>query len=675
MTDQPPAALERRFRDVVAMFRHRVAATPEREALRFPTGGASGGVGRPGRGGARFETEGDTDVLTDLASVAAAHSAAPQGDGAAADDGGTRWESLTWAELGARVDAIAGGLLALDLAPALALGDCCGIVSSTRYEWIMADLAILCAGCATTTVYPSTLADECVYILADAGCRVLFAESRQQLAKISERRDELPALEYVVLFDGDAEPDDGDAEPDADWVLSLAALERRGREHLDAHPDALSEIGARIEPEQLATLIYTSGTTGPPKGVRLAHDCWAYTGEAMAALGMLDADDLQYLWLPLSHSFGKMLLSGQLAIGFASAVDGKTSRLLDNLVAVQPTFMAAAPRLLAKVQSRVLGGVAERGPIARWVFQWAIRCGGKVVALRQRDRSPGLLLRLGHRIAKRLVFSRLLARLGGRLRFLISGSAPLPLAVGEFFQAADMCIFEGYGLTESSAASVVNRPGAFRLGSVGKPMPGTDIAISPDDGEVLLRSPGVMRGYHGLDTHTDAALDRDGWLRTGDLGELDEDGFLYITGRKKDLIKTAGGKYVSPLRIEGHFKALCPVASHMVVHGDRRNFCSALVALDEEAICDWAIRHGLANKTYTELTAHRVVYNLVKQYIDQLNRGLASHERIKRFALLPRDLSVEDGELTPSHKVKRDHVERKYMHLLDALYQPAATPR
>ncbi|WP_428268872.1 AMP-dependent synthetase/ligase [Haliangium sp.] len=591
------------------MFYARVADMPEQEAFRFPEG---------------------------------------------PDDNET-WRSLTWRQTGDRVRAIAAGLLDLGVARE----DRCGIIASTRIEWILADLGILCAGAATTTVYPSTTTDECAYILADAACRVAFAEDDIQLSKLRAKRDELPELTHVILFDGDG---------DGDWVIGLDQLEERGRAYLDQHPKVLDEIAAAIEPEDLATLIYTSGTTGRPKGVRLVHDCWAYEGEAIAAVGLTGPEDLQYLWLPLAHSFGKVLTAGQIAIGHPTAVDGRIPRLIDNLAVVKPTFMAAAPRIFEKVHNRVVSGARAGGGLKYKIFRWAVDRGARVSALRQRGEEPRGLLGVQSRVAERLVFSKLKQRFGGRLRFFISGSAPLARDIAEFFHAADILILEGYGLTETSAASFVNRLDDYQFGTVGLPLPGTEVKLDPADGEILIRSPGVMRGYHNLPEQTAEVLDDDGWLRTGDIGELDDDGHLRITDRKKDLIKTSGGKYVAPQLIEGQFKAMCPVASQIVVHGDRRNYCSALITLDEEAITEWAVSNGLADKTYEELTRHRAVRALIQGYVDELNGHLASYETIKRFAILPRDLTVEEGELTPSLKVKRKAVEKRYQAELDALY-------
>jgi long-chain acyl-CoA synthetase len=569
---------------------------------------------------------------------------------------GDRWESLDWRQVGERARTIAAGLLALGVGPE----DRVAIAAATRLEWILADFGILCAGGATTTVYPATPGVDVAFILRDSGSSIVFAEDDDQIAKLRAHRAELPNLVRVVTFDGT---------PDGDWVIGLGELEALGRDHLTARPTAVDEAVATVEPESLATLIYTSGTTGRPKGVRLVQDNWTYEGKAIQALDLLTPDDLQYLWLPLSHSFGKVLLSAQLAIGFATAVDGRIPRLVDNLAVVRPTFMAGAPRVFEKVQHRVMAMAG--GGIKRRIFDWALKVGRRAAKLRRAGKQPSRLLKLQHAVADRLVFARLRGRFGGRLRFFVSGSAALSSEVAEFFHAAGVLVLEGYGLTETSAASFVNRPDHFRFGSVGQPLPGTQARIA-DDGEILVHGPGVMRGYHNLPETTAAALTDDGWFRTGDVGELDDEGFLRITDRIKDLIKTSGGKYVAPQRIEIAFKAVCPVASEIVVYGEGRPYCTALVALDGEAISGWAADNGVGQLPFPKLAAHDQVRALIAGYIQETNRRLPRWETIKRFAILRRELSVEEGDLTPSLKLKRRAVTAKHRDLLESLYDEAS---
>jgi len=569
---------------------------------------------------------------------------------------GAEWRRLTWREVKTQVAEIAAGLRTLGLEDEGRVG----IASSTRMEWVVADLGILCAGGATTTIYPSSTADECAFILDDSATHLVFAEDATQVAKLHAMRHALPGLRTIIAFD--PVPEEGD-------VISLDTLRARGREALTADPESFERRARAVKSDGLATLIYTSGTTGRPKGVELTHDCWVYEGEAVDSLGIIGPDDLQFLWLPLAHSFGKVLMATQLKVGFPTAIDGRVDKIVDNLAVIKPTFVAAVPRIFEKVHAKVVAG-ASHG-MKKKIFDWAFRVGGQVSALRQKGQEPTGMLAFKNGLARKLVFSKLHARFGGRLRFFVSGSAPLAKELGEFFHAAEVLILEGYGLTETSAASFVNRPSSFQFGTVGPPLPGTEVKLAPEDGEVLIKGRGVMRGYHNLPEATAETLTPDGWLRTGDIGML-EDGRLRITDRKKDLIKTSGGKYVAPQNLEARLKIHCPYVSQVLVHGNNRHFCSALIALDPEAIGGWAKDNDLAELDYVTLVQHERVRELIGGYVEEMNKELASFETLKRFAILPSDLSIESGDLTPSLKLKRKAVEQKYAPLLDQLY---ASPR
>jgi long-chain acyl-CoA synthetase len=372
----------------------------------------------------------------------------------------------------------------------------------------------------------------------------------------------------------------------------------------------------------------------------------------------------------MSHSFGKVLMAGHIASGSVTAVDGRIPKLVDNLAVVRPTIMAAVPRIFEKVYNRIIEKSKQGSPIKQKIFELAIETGKEVSRVRQQGREPHGLLAIKARIADKLVFEKIKQTFGGRVRYFISGSAPLSRDIAEFFHACGILILEGYGLTETSAASFVNRPSRFAFGTVGMPMPGTEVKLAPEDGEILIRSPGVMHGYHNLPDATAEALTPDGWLRTGDIGEVDRRGFLRITDRKKDLIKTSGGKYIAPQAIEGKLKATCPYVSQVIVHGDKRNYVTALVAVDEEAITKWAREQGIT-RPYAEVVQLPEVKELLAPYFDQLNKTLAKYETVKQFAILPRDLSVDEGELTPSLKVKRKVVEKKYAAMLDKMYEGA----
>ncbi|MFE6700020.1 AMP-dependent synthetase/ligase [Streptomyces sp. NPDC057718] len=616
--------IDNRPPSVASLFIDRVAATPDGEAYRYPVPSASG-----------------------------------QGP----DD----WKSLSWGQASERVYAIAAGLIALGVQPEERVA----LSSATRVEWILIDLGVMCAGAATTTIYPSTNAEESAFILADSESRILIAEDAEQLAKARETRAGLPDLAHVVVIDAaGVEPAEGDPEG---WIITLADLEARGNELLAKTPDAVTERVAAITADQLATLIYTSGTTGRPKGVRLPHDNWSYMAKATVATGLITAEDVQYLWLPLAHVFGKVLTSGQIEVGHVTAIDGRIDKIIENLPVVQPTYMAAVPRIFEKVYNGVASKARAGGGAKYKIFQWAAGVGREYAKVSQdnyrRTGKASVPFALGakHKVADTLVFSKIRDAFGGRLRACISGSAALAPDIGFFFAGAGVHILEGYGLTESSAASFVNPGEAYRTGTVGKPLPGTEVRIA-DDGEILLRGPGIMQGYHRLPEKTDEVLESDGWFHTGDIGELSADGYLRITDRKKDLIKTSGGKYVAPAEVEGQFKAVCPFVSNILVHGADRNFCTALIALDGPTILNWAAENGLEGKEYAEVVAAPQTVELIDGYVQRLNEGLQRWQTIKKFRLLPRDLDVEHGELTPSLKLKRPVVEREYQGLIDEMY-------
>jgi long-chain acyl-CoA synthetase len=371
----------------------------------------------------------------------------------------------------------------------------------------------------------------------------------------------------------------------------------------------------------------------------------------------------------MSHSFGKVLMAGHIGSGSVTAVDGRIPKLVENLAVVRPTIMAAVPRIFEKVYNKIVESSKQGHPIKLKIFEWAIATGREGSKVRQQGREPNGLLRIKLEIANRLVFEKIKQRFGGRVRYFISGSAPLSREIAEFFHACGILIIEGYGLTETSAASFVNRVNKYAFGTVGLPMPGTDVKLAPEDSEILVKSPGVMQGYHNLPEATAEALTPDGWLRTGDIGEVDPRGFLRITDRKKDLIKTSGGKYIAPQAIEGKLKAACPYISQVIVHGDKRNFVTALVTLDEEPMMKWARDKGLNGKSYGEVAQLPEIKALLAPYFDEVNKSLAKYETVKQFAILPKDLSVDEGELTPSLKVKRKVVEKKYAAMLDKMYE------
>jgi len=600
---------DKRFRSVVEMFQHRVAASADGDAM----------YGR--RGG--------------------------------------EWYTLKWREVGEQARRVACGLLALGVAKAQR----CAILSPTRPEWVTIDMGILSAGAATTTIYPSNTAEESAYIVNDSEAVVCFAENPEQAAKLASVRLEMPSLRQVVLIEGDPESIAGGA----GWVITLAELMERGAAWDAANPARADAVAAGVDSDDLATLIYTSGTTGKPKGVMLTHDNWVFEAEAIEKIALLHPEDKQFLFLPLAHSFAKVLEVAMIGIGTPTAIDGSIDELVDNVGATRPTVMAAVPRVFEKVYNRVVGGAKEAGGLKYKIFLWSLGVGRRASQLRQRGEEPGGLLAFQNRIADKLVFSKLKARFGGRIREFVSGGAPLSREIAEFFHAAGLLVLEGYGLTESSAASFVNRREKYKFGTVGLRLPGVEVEIA-EDGEILIGGRGVMRGYYKRPEDTAEALDPRGWLHTGDIGVLDEDGFLRITDRKKDIIVTAGGKNVAPQNVENMIKAASGFVSQVVMLGDQRPYCVALVTINEETVGKWAAEQGIAHTGYADLAARPEVHDLIWGEVDKVNARLASYETIKKIALLPADFSQETGELTPKMSIKRKVVQDRYRDLLEGMY-------
>lgn len=517
--DRRIAQTEKRLPTVAQMLVKRVADSPQREAFRYPVG-----------------------------------------------DG---WESVTWKQVNDRVMPIAAGLIALGIQP----GDRVALISSTRYEWVAVDYGVLSAGAATTTVYPSTIAPDVAFIVGNSGSRLVVAEDQSQVDKLIERRTDIPDVVKVVVIDGKG---------DGDWVISLGELEQLGRELLAESPDAVEERIKAGRADDLAAIIYTSGTTGNPKGVRLTNVAGTYVAAAVDALETVTPDDLNYVWLPLSHSFGKVMTSMPLVSGFTSVIDGRVPKLAENLNVLHPTFLCAVPRVLEKVKAGVQGAISEMTGMKKTMADWAIGVGLQVANARQAGKTPSPVLQVQYKLADKLVLSGIREKLGGRLRFVMTASAPLDRDVALWFDAIGIPVVEGYGLTESSAATILNRVDSYRFGTVGVPLPGTEMKIA-EDGEILLRGPGVMVGYHDLPEATAEVLDSDGWFKTGDIGEIDKDGYLRITDRKKDLFKTSQGKYVAPSAIAATFGGICPYVSELVVYGEGRPYAVALIALDPDS--------------------------------------------------------------------------------------------
>jgi long-chain acyl-CoA synthetase len=562
-----------------------------------------------------------------------------------------RWQDVPWTELARRVRDVSDGLAALGIRP----GDRVAVIGDTNLEWQLADLGILGAGAVTATIYQSNQPEECRYILEDSGARLVFCDSAAQVAKIREVRGRLPKLEGIVRAQGTAV--DG-------FERTLADLERLGQDWRKANPKGWEERVARIRPEDVATLIYTSGTTGNPKGVMLTHGNWAYQAAAIQEVRILGEDDVTLLFLPMAHSFAKVIQASWLATGHACAFVESLDKIMDNASEVRPTVMPAVPRIFEKAYNTVVAkGYAAPGLKGK-LFRLAMESFDAYADARANGKthsSFGLL------VGRKLVFPKLShalnERFGGRMRFFVSGGAPLAPKIAWFFDTLGFVILEGYGLSETSAGTFVNPPSNNRIGTVGPPVPGTEVRIA-EDGEILVKGPGVMKGYWNNPAATAEVL-KDGWLYTGDIGHLDAAGHLIITDRKKDIIVTAGGKNVAPQNLENELKT-DPLVSQVMVHGDKRKFLSALVTLNEEAARKWAADNGVA--AGAALHENPAVVARIQRSIDALNAKQASYATIKRFAIVPKDFTQETGELTPTLKVKRKVVTQKYQRILDSFY-------
>jgi long-chain acyl-CoA synthetase len=566
---------------------------------------------------------------------------------------GGAWIDVSWSELARRARDVSDGLAAVGVMP----GDRVAVIGETQLEWVLADMGILGAGAVTVTIYQSNLADECAFILKDSGARFIFCDTAQQAAKLQEVRTRLPELRGIVCAAGGGS--DG-------FQRGLEELEGLGAAWRKEHPAAHAARVAALGLEGTASIIYTSGTTGTPKGVVLTHWAWVYEAQAVEQIQLILAEDVILLFLPMAHSFAKVVEAVWISTGAVLAFVESLDRIADNAGEVRPTVMPAVPRIFEKAYNTVVSkGLSEHG-LKGTLFRAAMEGFGAWVTANAQGRKAG---GFGYFVARKLVFPKVAAavkaRFGGRLRLCISGAAPLSTRIAWFFDHVGLQILEGYGLTETAAGTVVNRPGQNRIGTVGQPVPGTEIRIA-EDGEILIKGGGVMKEYYGNPAATAEVL-KDGWLATGDIGEIDEAGCLRITDRKKDIIVTAGGKNVAPQNLENELKAE-PLISQVVVHGDRRKFLSALLTLNPEAARKWAQENGVTSPP-ERLHEDPRVRERIQQAIDALNSRQASYSTIKAFAILPRELTQEAGEVTPTLKVKRKVVGERYKAILDGFYQ------
>jgi long-chain acyl-CoA synthetase len=568
--------------------------------------------------------------------------------------------SLSYGELGVLAREIARGLIALGTGG----GERVAILASTRSEWTLADCGILCAGAVVVPVYHTNSPEECAYVLRHSEARAIFCEDASQVAKIEAVRERLPRLRHVIVMDGEAP-----AETIA--LNDLRTLWGAGERGADVAQEAVRERVDAVSPEDPASLVYTSGTTGPPKGCMLSHANLLGTARIYAERLAIDESHSLYQFLPLAHVLARVAQYTVLLAGAQMCFwSGDPAKIVDELSEVQPTHFPAVPRIYEKIHAAVLGRIEDGPALQRTLFRRALARSRAVRRMRADGVSPGPLHLIRHRLTDALVLAKVRSIFGGRLQVALVGAAPAARELLEFFEACGVTILEGYGLTESTAAATLNTPAELRLGTVGRPLPGTEVKIAAD-GEILLRGPNVFEGYYKNEKATEQAL-RDGWLATGDLGVLTDDGYLAVTGRKKDLIITSSGKNITPVNIENALRDTRWI-SEAVIYGDRRPYLVALLTLDRDEQVKLAERLHVSADT-SAMAHDGAVHAAVQEVVEDVNTNLARIEQVKRFAILDHDLTQAEGELTPTLKVKRAVVYDRYADLFDGLYRTETPP-
>ena len=562
------------------------------------------------------------------------------------DESGT-WVGKTFEEVSAISRDLSLGLIDLGIAK----GDKVSILANTRPEWTYFDFAALTAGATVVPIYQTNSPDECQYVLENSDAKAVIVEDDEQLEKIREVRDRCPQLEHVIRMTGSS-----------DDAISMEQLASRGAARQQSE---WAERWSSVEPQDICTFIYTSGTTGPPKGCVISHGNYRAMLDMVIEVGAIDAEGVTYLYLPLAHSFALLIQFGSFALGATLAYwERDPLKIVPNLAEVKPTYFPSVPRIFEKIYTAARSSAEKAGGLKKAIFDWAIRVGSKVRELERQGKEPGPLLRAQYRIADKQVLAKIRGLFGGNLEQAVSGAAPINPDILRFFDAAGVLVLEGWGMTETSTAATIATPEVFKFGTIGKPFPGVEIRIA-EDGEILVKGPNVFQGYYKNEEATRETI-VDGWLHTGDVGEIDEDGFLKITGRKKDIIITAGGKNITPANLEAEIKQH-PLVSQCVVIGDRRPYLVALVTLDPEEAVKWATEHDVEADP-AALASNEDVRAELQGHLDRVNQKFARVEQVKKFEILPADLSQEGGELTPTMKVKRNVVADKYDDRVEALY-------
>jgi long-chain acyl-CoA synthetase len=562
---------------------------------------------------------------------------------------------ISYSELGRKVDLCAFGLASLGLKR----GDRISIISENRPEWAICDLAIVALGAINVPIYPTMTAKQNEYIFNDSGVKIIIVSNQFQLNKVLKVASSVPTLEKIILLTEKGSLKESDAIGYSHLMSMGEALEER-------EPGYVSNARQMIKPGDLLTIIYTSGTTGNPKGVMLTHSNLVSNIISSAQVIDYGIGDRILSFLPLCHSFERMAgYYTSLACGVTIAYAESLETVRENMLEVRPTVVTTVPRLFERIHSRIMKQVDGSSPLRRKLFHWALRIGREYAKDRKRGRIPASL-QVKHMVADSLVFKKIRARTGGRMRFFVSGGAALAKEFGEFFEAVGLTIIEGYGLTESSPVISANMLDNYKFGSVGKPIPGVEVKIA-GDGEILARGPNIMKGYWNNPEATREVIDPEGWLHTGDIGMIDAEGFLCITDRKKHLFVSSGGKNIAPQPIESLFLSSKYIEQFVLI-GDRRMFLTALIVPDFDALKEYADAHNIQYAGLEDLTKRSEIDELINKDISQIQKDLANYERVRKFTLLDKPFTVEDGELTPTQKVRRKIVEQRYAHLIDTMY-------
>jgi long-chain acyl-CoA synthetase len=560
---------------------------------------------------------------------------------------GDQWVSRTFAEVAEIVRPLAFGLVTLGVEK----GDRVAILANTRPEWTYFDFAALSIGATVVPIYQTNSAEECRYVLENSDTKVVVVEDAEQLGKVRQVRDRLPRLEHVVLMSGSDED-----------AVAMEDLTAKGAGGDDATWKTLYEAAS---PEDICTFIYTSGTTGPPKGCIISHGNYRAMLDMVNGVSVIEDEDLAYLYLPLAHSFALLIQFGTFDLGTTLAYwERDPLKILPNLAELKPTYFPSVPRIFEKIYTAATSGIEKQGGLKKAIFQWAIKIGAKMREAERNGRGPGFLLQRQYAFADKQVLSKIRNLFGGRIRLAVSGAAPINPEILRFFDAAGVLVLEGWGMTETSTAATISTPEDFKVGTIGRPFPGCEVRIA-EDGEILVKGPNVFQGYHKNPEATAETI-VDGWLHTGDIGEIDGDGFIKITGRKKDIIITAGGKNITPANLEAEIKQH-PLVSQCVVVGDRRPYLVALVTLDPEEAVKYAQENSLPEDP-AQLAANPDVKAAIEAHVEEINRNFARVEQVKKISILPHDLSQESGELTPTLKVKRAVVAQKHEDAIEQLY-------